>query len=147
MSYLQTIEPKLQNSLLMQDLQNLHMCCFKTDVDSLASEIVENTMANQLLSRPKCVRTNIQKKRRRNYHHEIGMFSKLPKFLVKLQMYCTCAIITCDWYIFYPIFHCGLYCRAVSVQTIYVLNKEIFQILVLKSTVCNRERFQIKSGL
>ena len=29
--------------------------------------------------------------------------------------YRTSAIITRDLYIFYPIFHCGLYCRAVSV--------------------------------
>ena len=87
------------------------------------------------------------KKKRRNYHHEIGMFSKLPKFLVKLQMYCTRAIITCDWYIFYPIFHCGLYCKEVSVTDIYLLNKEILQFLGLKSTVYNWEQFQIKSRL
>ena len=87
------------------------------------------------------------KQKRRNYHHEIGMFSKLPKFLVKLQMYCTRAIITCDWYIFYPIFHCGLYCKEVSVTDIYLLNKEILQFLGLKSTVYNWDQFQIKSRL
>ena len=31
------------------------------------------------------------------------------------SIYCTRAIITRGLYIFYPIFHCGLYCRAVSV--------------------------------
>ena len=32
-------------------------------------------------------------------------------------------------------------------QTIYVLNKEILQVLGLKSKVYNREQFQIKSKL
>ena len=32
--------------------------------------------------------------------------------------YCTRAIITHGSYILYPIFHCGLYCRAVSVTDI-----------------------------
>ena len=37
-------------------------------------------------------------------------------FLSKsLLIYRTCAIITRGLYIFYPIFHCGLYCRAVSI--------------------------------
>ena len=30
-------------------------------------------------------------------------------------MYRTRAIITCGLYIFYPIFHCGLYCRDVNI--------------------------------
>ena len=33
------------------------------------------------------------------------------------------------------------------VQTIYVLNKEIFQFLNLKSSVCYQERLKIKSRL
>jgi hypothetical protein len=63
--------------------------------------------------------------------------------------YCTRAIISRGLpYIFNPIFHCGLYCRAELVlQTIYVLNKEILQFLNLKSAAYNWERFQIKSGL
>ena len=69
------------------------------------------------------------------------------KVLLRLHAYWqgkyrTCAIITRGLYIFYPIFHCGLYCRAVS-----VLNKAILQFLGLKSAVYNWERFQIKSGL
>ena len=52
------------------------------------------------------------------------------------------SIITHGLYIFNPIFHCGLYCRAVSavLQAIYVLNKKILQFLGLKSAVSNQER-------
>ena len=35
--------------------------------------------------------------------------------LIYIHIYRTRAIITRGLYIFYPIFHCGLYCRAVSV--------------------------------
>ena len=56
-------------------------------------------------------------------------------------------IIPRGLYIFYSIFHCGLYCRAVSITEIYVLNKEILQFLGLKSVVYYSEQFQIKSRL
>ena len=62
-------------------------------------------------------------------------------------MYCTCAIITRGLYIFTPFFNAVYIVERLVLQTIYVLNKEILQILGLKSAVCNRERFQIKSGL
>ena len=39
----------------------------------------------------------------------------LDFFCTSHTNYCKRAIITCGLYIFYPIFHCGLYCRAVSV--------------------------------
>ena len=76
-------------------------------------------------------------------------------------------------YIYYPIFHCGLYCNPCSVKkytkrstilllslvyffieqmldrlvlkTIYVLNKEILQFISPKSAVYNQDLFQIKS--
>ena len=51
--------------------------------------------------------------------------------------YCTLAIISRGLYIFYPIFHWNLYCRALVLQTTYVLNKEILQFLRLKSPVYN----------
>ena len=57
--------------------------------------------------------------------------------------YRTRAIISRGLYIFYPIFHCGLYCRAVSV-TDNLCSK---QFLGLKSAVYNQEHFQIKIGL
>ena len=47
-----------------------------------------------------------------------GVVSFLEKhscFHSDVFIYRTCAIITRGLYIFYPIFHCGLYCRAVSV--------------------------------
>ena len=50
--------------------------------------------------------------------------------------------------IFFTPFFTGVYIvERLVLQTIYVLNKEIFQFLGLKSSVNNRERFQIKSGL
>ena len=48
--------------------------------------------------------------------------------------------MTCGLYIFYPIFHCGLYCKQLMLQTSFVLNKGIFQFLGLKSAVYNQER-------
>ena len=42
-------------------------------------------------------------------------------------------IISHGFYISYPIFHCSFYCRAVNIQTIYELNKNLFQFLSLKS--------------
>ena len=41
--------------------------------------------------------------------------TSMMEFLVASIIYRTRAIITRGLYIFYPIFHCGLYCRAVSV--------------------------------
>ena len=69
----------------------------------------------------------------------------IQKFITVIEKYSkinyrTRAIITRGLYIFYPIFHCGLYCRAVSVTEIYALNKEILQFLGLKSVVYNQER-------
>ena len=43
-------------------------------------------------------------------------------------------------YIFSPIFHYGSCCRAVILQTIYALNKEILPFFGLKSAVYNQER-------
>ena len=37
------------------------------------------------------------------------------KMIIPSNTYRTCAIITRGLYIFYPIFHCSLYCRVVSV--------------------------------
>jgi hypothetical protein len=72
---------------------------------------------------------------------------KTKQFWPYAIIYHTRPILTHGLYIFYPVFHCGLYCRAVMLQTIYVLSKEILQFLGLKSAVYIRERFQIKSGL
>ena len=47
-------------------------------------------------------------------------------------------------YIFHPIFHCGLYWRAVY---IYVLKNKNSSFLSLKSAVYKRERLQIEIGL
>ena len=52
--------------------------------------------------------------------------------------------LTSGQYIFYFIFHCGLYCRVVNI-TVYVLNKEILQFMGLKFAVYNKEQFQIKT--
>ena len=68
------------------------------------------------------------------------------KFL--LFVYRTGAIITRGLYIFYPVFHLGLYCRAVSItDNLCSIKKEILRFLGIKSTVYNQEWFQIKSGL
>ena len=83
----------------------------------------------------------------------IAQYCNKIKILVKLlsqplYLYLnhrTRGIISRDLYIFYLIFHCGLYCRGLIVQTILVLNKEFFQFLNLKSAVCYQERFKIKS--
>ena len=50
-------------------------------------------------------------------------------------------------YIFYPIFHCGLYCRVVSVTDNLCTKQENSSIFGSKSAVYNCEQFQIKSGL
>ena len=50
-------------------------------------------------------------------------------------------IISRGLYIFYPIFHCDLYCRAV--QTIYVLTKQGNS--SINSAAYNQEWCQIKS--
>ena len=55
-------------------------------------------------------------------------------------MYLTRVIMKRGLYNFYRIFHCGLYCRAVSITVIYVLKKEILQFLGLKSAVFNQEQ-------
>ena len=50
-------------------------------------------------------------------------------------MYRTRAIITRSLYIFYPIFHCGLYCRAVSVTDNLCTKNGNSSFLSLKSSV------------
>ena len=69
--------------------------------------------------------------------------------IVENYDYRSCAIISRGLYdYFYPLFHCGLYCRAVRItDNLCVIKKEILQFVWLKSAVYNRERFQIKSGL
>ena len=64
------------------------------------------------------------------------------------NIYRTCAIITCSLYIFYSIFHCGLYCRAVSTtDNLCTKKKEILQILCQKNVVYDQNRLLIKTGL
>ena len=58
-------------------------------------------------------------------------------FLNKILTHTIC-IISHGLYIFTLFF--------TALQTTYVLNKEIFQFLVLTSTVYNQERFEIKSA-
>ena len=53
--------------------------------------------------------------------------------------YHTHTIISRGLYIFYPIFHYGLYCRAVSITDKICTEKEILQFLGLKSAVYNRK--------
>ena len=72
------------------------------------------------------------------------MLQKSHKYL-KIEP--THAIISRGLYIFNPIFHCDLYCRAANIQGTYELNKGILQFLSLKSAVYKQEGFQIKSGL
>ena len=57
------------------------------------------------------------------------------------------AIISYDLYIFYPISHCSLYCRAVSIIDNLCTKQGNSSILSLKFPVYNRERFQIMNGL
>ena len=56
-------------------------------------------------------------------------------------------IISRGLYISYPIFIAIYIVERLVLQTIYVLKKEIFQFLSLKSAVYNQEWFQIKNGL
>ena len=63
-------------------------------------------------------------------------------------MYRTCAIISRGLAIFFTRFFTAVYIsERLVLQTIYVINKEILQILGQKSAVYNGERIQIKSGL
>ena len=68
-----------------------------------------------------------------------------------MAYYCSAIIniplITRGLYIFYLNFHCGLYCRAVSVKVNYCSKQEILHFLGVKSAAYNQERFQKKSGL
>ena len=41
--------------------------------------------------------------------------------------YCTCAIISCSLYSFYPIFHCSSYSKEANTTDNLLLNKEILQ--------------------
>ena len=50
------------------------------------------------------------------------------------------AIISRALYIFYTIFHCGLYCRAVGVTDNLCTNQGISSIFGQKSAVSNQER-------
>ena len=61
-----------------------------------------------------------------------------------MGIYRTCAIISRGLYNFYPFFPAVEW---VSLQTIYVLIKEILQFSGLKSSAYNQEQFQIKGGL
>ena len=45
-------------------------------------------------------------------HYTSHFFYKKIRFSYILKVYCKRAIIRRGLYIFYPIFHCGLYCRA-----------------------------------
>ena len=58
--------------------------------------------------------------------------------------YRTRAIISLGLYIFYPIFHCGLYSKAVNITDNLCTKQGNSS---KKSVVYNQERFQIKSGL
>ena len=49
------------------------------------------------------------------------------------SIYCTCVIISRGLYIFYPIFHCGLYCRAVD-NAERLIFQESFSYLIFIST-------------
>ena len=55
--------------------------------------------------------------------------------------YCTRTIINRGLYIFYPIFHCDLYCRVVSVKGNQCTKQENLQFLSHKSAAYNQERF------
>ena len=61
-------------------------------------------------------------------------------WLMRLNIYCTRAIITRRLYIFYPIFQCGLQSRAVN-TTDNLCTKQG------NAGLYNQERFQIKSGI
>ena len=61
-------------------------------------------------------------------------------YRIELLIYRRRAIITCGLYIFYPTYHCGLYCRAVSVRDNLCSKQDFFfQFLGLKSAVYNIE--------
>ena len=70
-----------------------------------------------------------------------GICEKIGRLKQKTE-YHMHAIISRSLYIVYPIFDCGLYCRAVSIT-----EKEILQFWGLKSAFHNQEWFQIKRGL
>ena len=84
--------------------------------------------------------------------HKTGFYYKTG-FLYKTKTYCCikgdiyhmCAIKTHGLYIFYPIFHCGLYCRAVIVTDSLCTKQGIYSIIGSKfcglqvSAVSNQE--------
>ena len=71
----------------------------------------------------------------------------LSKNVTVSNKYRTRAIITRGLYLFYPIFTAVYIVEQLVLQPIYILNKEILQLLGLKSTVFNQVRFQIKIGI
>ena len=56
---------------------------------------------------------------------------------IQKDTYHTRAIISRGLYIFYPIFHCGLYCRAVSITDILCTKQGNSSFLDLQSAVYN----------
>ena len=80
---------------------------------------------------PSVVCTSFMQRITKNLHNRVKSMPKQSK------VYRTRTIISHGLYIFYPIFHCGLYCRAVNIKDNYVLNKVILQFLSLQSTVYN----------
>jgi hypothetical protein len=73
----------------------------------------------------------------------------LKKYVISflVLVYRMRAIITRGLYIFTPFFTAVYIVEQLVLQTILYLNKEILQLLGLKSAVCNQERVQIKIGL
>ena len=61
-------------------------------------------------------------------------------------MYSTRAIISRGLYTFYPIFHCGLHCRAINITDNLCTKQRNSSILSLKSAVYNQEQFQSRAG-
>ena len=63
-------------------------------------------------------------------------------FISPALIYCTLAIISRGLYIFYAIYHCSLYCRAVSITDNFCTKEESLQFRGLKSRyVSNQEQF------
>jgi hypothetical protein len=51
-----------------------------------------------------------------------------------LYVYRTHAIVTCGLYIFYPVFHCGLYCRAVYTAERLIFHDSFFHLTFMLRT-------------
>jgi len=91
--------------LCLQQKKNLHE-------SKVTITIVRDSDSSFWVGR-KFLKTDLSAFRKLNLSHRFNFLWFC--ILLKIRYYRTHAIISRDFYIFYPIFHCALYCRAVSV--------------------------------